>query len=242
MRRISVGDRFPVFEGRMLTWKTYLLAFLGRMARSHGSRSVREIEQITANAFDAAEVSFLDENGAPLGDGTTLDQLLTQTFRVHCQVCAAPEDQSEGLESGDQSRGASSRFRSGPAPEHPSTELDDRCDEFIREFDRQEQRHGFMWAGYIVREMLPRMGYHVDDAKVILDRLCSAGILAMCKVPNPKNPDFPATGVSLNRDHERVQTALTGFRTLENERSETEPEATENQPAKPSASPPTAEQ
>lgn len=61
-----------------------------------------------------------------------------------------------------------------------------------------------MWAGYIVREMLPRLGYPPEEAKVVLDQFRAEQIITVMKVPNPKNPLFPATGVQLNREHPKV--------------------------------------
>jgi hypothetical protein len=86
--------------------------------------------------------------------------------------------------------------------------MDERTDMFLREFMRLENRHDFMWAGYIVRELLPRLGFAPEEAKLVLDHLRAEKLVTISKVPNPKNPDFPATGVHLNREHPRVKALL----------------------------------
>ncbi len=99
----------------------------------------------------------------------------------------------------------------GPPPADVSKlSMDERTDLFLREFIRLEDRHDFMWAGYIVRELLPRLGFAPDEAKVVLDHLRAEKLVTISKVPNPKNPDFPATGVHLNREHPRVKGLLAG--------------------------------
>jgi hypothetical protein len=103
---------------------------------------------------------------------------------------------------------SASRFHLGQPPPADDSSPDDRFEHFVREFARVEQRHEFMWAGYVVREFLPRCGFAADEAKVILDRFRTEGVLLVSKVQNPRNPGFPATGVRLNRDHPRVITIL----------------------------------
>ena len=65
-----------------------------------------------------------------------------------------------------------------------------------------------MWAGYVVRELLPRLGFPAEEAKSILDKLKTEKLVIIGKVANPRNPDFPATGVRLNHEHPRVQALL----------------------------------
>ena len=65
-----------------------------------------------------------------------------------------------------------------------------------------------MWAGYIVRELLPRVGFAPEEAKLVLDRLRTEELVTISKVSNPKNPEFPATGVQLNHEHPRVKALL----------------------------------
>jgi len=81
-------------------------------------------------------------------------------------------------------------------------------DFFIREFDRLEKRNGFMWAGFVVKDMIPKFGFDKYQAKHILRQLEAKGIVILKKRPNPKNPEHPTTCLELNREHPRVATVL----------------------------------
>lgn len=195
----------------MQTWKTHLAAMLRRLAATHAQTPIRELERLLASILDAQSVSFRAPDGTPLRDDTTLTGLRDRQFVVQISVLGTAPSASPAPDAAvDRPTAAdvASRFRSGEAPtvRTPS----DRYEEFIRHFARLEERHDFMWAGYVVRELLPRIGFLADEAKLILDRLCSQGILTIRKVPNPKNPSFPATGVALNREHPQVKAILEG--------------------------------
>jgi|GEM_PF-1739262 len=190
----------------MHTWKTHLTAVLRRLADTHGDTPLAEIERILAGVFEARSVRFvLPGNGRraePLTLRAVLDRPCEVVIELQTQVSGPPTVGSRSAGSG------ASRFQPGDAPPAPEPSAEARCDQFIREFARLEQRHEFMWAGYIVRELLPRVGFPDAEAKVVLDRLRLDGILLMTKVPNPKNPHFPATGAKLNRKHPRVIAVL----------------------------------
>lgn len=79
---------------------------------------------------------------------------------------------------------------------------------FVREFARLQTRNEFMWAGYVVRELLPRVGYPPHDTKSVLNDLREQKIVNVKRVHNPRNPDFPATAVQLNLEHPRVAEIL----------------------------------
>ena len=81
---------------------------------------------------------------------------------------------------------------------------------FIREFDKRERANRFMWAGFVVNELLPQLGFVGAEAKRFLKRLEAEGIVATVKEPNPRNPDFPTTRVLLNREHPVVRQVLSG--------------------------------
>lgn len=182
----------------MGTTRVHLESILSGLSRTHGDRSVREIERILCGVLEAGEVRFTTTGGAQIRSDTTLEQLLGQSFDTHLRVRC-------GAEAGTKPRpGTVSRFREG-SPEEIGTSEDERFEEFVHQFSRLEDRHDFMWAGYIVRELLPRLGYSPDEAKLVLDRLRADEVLSISKVANPKNPDFPATGVRLNREHPRVR-------------------------------------
>ncbi len=190
----------------MHTWKTHLTAVLRRLAETHGDAPLAEIERILAGVFEARSVRFVvahsTDRAAPLTLRALLDRPFDAVIELQTQLMGLPAG------GGRTAPGSVSRFQPGDAPPAPEPSAEARCDEFIREFARLEQRHEFMWAGYIVRELLPRVGFPDAEAKVVLDRLRMDGILHMTKVPNPKNPHFPATGARLNRQHPRVIAVL----------------------------------
>nr|QDY92636.1 hypothetical protein fos2004AM_00005 [uncultured Planctomycetota bacterium] len=195
----------------MHTWKTHLEALLRRLAETHGDAPLREIQRTLASVLEAHSVRFQTPQGSDLPPNTALssirDQPIVVSIDIHSQVLGTTLSQAAVAPSDDHAQlTPESRFQPGEAATDSSTTPFHEA--FIREFARLEQRHEFMWAGYVVRELLPRMGFPLNETKLILDRLCSEGILAISKVPNPKNPNFPATGVQLNREHPRVRAAL----------------------------------
>lgn len=79
---------------------------------------------------------------------------------------------------------------------------------FIREFDRRERERGDIWAGFVVNDLLPGLGFSAFESKRILRQLEAQGVVQTSTRPNPANPEHPATFVRLNRDHPRVRAAL----------------------------------
>jgi hypothetical protein len=155
-----------------------------------------------ASVLEAEDVVIQHADGQIIPDEVRIGDVEGESLRVHLAVradLAPPREAPPPRES---------RFHPGEAPADVSAMPGDRYEEFIREFARLEQHHEFMWAGYVVRELMPRIGFPAGEAKLVLDRLCSEGILRISKVPNPRNPSFPATGVELNYEHPRVLAAL----------------------------------
>jgi hypothetical protein len=81
-------------------------------------------------------------------------------------------------------------------------------DRVIRELDLQERRRDFVWMGYVAKELLPGLGVAAQEAHAVLQRMIGEGIINTTKHPNPKNPEYPATGVKLNREHPLVKRVL----------------------------------
>lgn len=185
----------------MHTWKTHLLATLRRLAKSHANSPLAEVERLLAGVFEAETVRLRDCEGHALPEDTTLDDLLAQPFTatvfVECLSAAQPSPERP------------SRFHPDEAPPQLTDMASDpRFEHFVTDFVRLEESHEFMWAGYIVRDLLPRLGFPAQEAKLILDHMRADGMLTITKVPNPKNPVFPATGVQLNREHPSVRAIL----------------------------------
>jgi len=80
----------------------------------------------------------------------------------------------------------------------------------IQEFDRRERERGPIFAGFIVNDLLPRMGFNTSDAKKILRAMEAQNMVRTEHKPNPKQPDRTTTFVTLNRQHPHVARVLQG--------------------------------
>jgi hypothetical protein len=196
--------------GQTMNWKVLLQETLSGLARTHAHAPVSEIQRILRGVLGFDDVRFQGPDGRELHPELTLQQALDQCAAVSIRLQLKPVPLTASAGDGT-ALPAESRFREGaPAPDVSNLSMDERTDLFLREFIRLENRHDFMWAGYIVRELLPRLGFAPDEAKLVLDHLRAEKLVTISKVPNPKNPEFPATGVHLNHDHPRVQALLGG--------------------------------
>lgn len=182
----------------------FLRAVLQRLARNHGEITVGETVPFLSAALDVREVRFLSLHGEDLPRDLRLRELVTESFEVILDDVIHPRTtyaHGPPLEGEGRSR-FQPELPAGPMDENQKREL------FIREFNRLQSRNDFMWAGYVVRELLPRIGYALEDTKNVLNNLRTDRIVNVKKVANPRNPDFPATGVQLNLDHPHVRTVL----------------------------------
>ena len=192
----------------MSNWKSDLHEILAGLSRTHATAPLAEVRRILRGVLGVEDVAFFGRDGREL----TEQAALQETLRESCHVTVRLQYLQPGAGVADFALPAEyaapseSRFREGMAA-HDTADItaDPRYEYFLREFLRLEQRHDFMWAGYIVRELLPRLGFAPEEAKLVLDRLRAENIVTITKVPNPKNPDFPATGVQLNHDHPHVK-------------------------------------
>lgn len=190
----------------MHTWNSHLRSVLFRLARTHSHSTIADIERTLGEIFDANTVRFADLEDQPLDPETPLRDVLQRPSRVAITLEIAPgrvHPRSDKERAGQDGPPPPSRFQ----PE-PVLSPEARVDWFIREFSRLEDTHEFMWAGYIVKEFLPRIGLATPEARAMLDQLQDDGIVTVNKLPNPRNPEHPASGVELNRDHPRVQAIL----------------------------------
>lgn len=117
------------------------------------------------------------------------------------------------------SRQSQSTIKSDPpntaAPAHRSSHASAALPEYsnprlIREFDRRERERGPIYAGFIVKDLLPRMGFDPTEAKRILRAMEAHDIVRTERKRNPKNPERDTTFVTLNREHPQVVRVLTG--------------------------------
>ena len=196
----------------MYDWKSQLHGLLAGLARTHGNSPLSEIQRILDGVLHVEGVTFHGQDGQELPAETPLRAALEEAceLRARLECAAAVPADAGGMALTDQQDGLrESRFReSTPTAEAGDPATDTRFTRFLLEFLRLEQHHDFMWAGYIVRELLPRIGFAAEEAKGVLDLLRAENLVTITKVPNPKNPDFPATGVRLNHDHPRVRALL----------------------------------
>lgn len=171
-----------------------------------------EVRRVLRGVLDVEDVAFLDRDGRELAGQAALHDVLRESCHVTVRLQyshAGPGAAADHPVPAEYAAQVESRFREGlPAPETADMSADPRYECFLREFLRLEQHHDFMWAGYIVRELLPRLGFAPEEAKLVLDRLRAENLVTITKVPNPRNPDFPATGVQLNHEHPRVKALL----------------------------------
>ena len=82
----------------------------------------------------------------------------------------------------------------------------------IREFDRRERDRGPIFAGFIVNDLLPRMGFNSADAKRILRAMEAQDMVHTEQKQNPNQPERTTSFVTLNRAHPHVVRILTGVR------------------------------
>lgn len=189
-----------------MSWKALLQETLSGLARTHAHDPLSEIQRILRGVLGLDEVHFHAPDGHELRSDAPFQQVLEQYADVSIKLQLKPALVTAAAAG---AAAAESRFREGsPTPDVSNLSMEERTDLFLREFIRLENRHDFMWAGYIVRELLPRLGFAPDEAKLVLDHLRAEKLVTISKVPNPKNPEFPATGVHLNHDHPRVQALL----------------------------------
>jgi len=89
-------------------------------------------------------------------------------------------------------------------------DVDPVVERVIRELRTQERRRDFIWAGFVVKDLLPSLGLDERESQVLFDNMRNEGMISLTKKPSPKNPDFSATSVQLNNDHPAVRRVLGG--------------------------------
>ena len=83
----------------------------------------------------------------------------------------------------------------------------------VREFEKRERERGPIFAGFIVNDLLPRMGFDAADAKRILRAMEAQNMVRTEQKANPNQPGRTTTYVSLNRAHPHVARVLGGAAT-----------------------------
>lgn len=91
-------------------------------------------------------------------------------------------------------------------PRPPQSES--MMDRIISALESRERQRDFIWAGFVVNDLLPGLGSDRREAQEWFDLMVEQGIILLTKVPNPNNPDFPTTKVQLDRENETVRRVL----------------------------------
>lgn len=194
----------------MHTWKSHLRSVLFRLSRTHGNNQVSDVERLLCEVFDGRSVRFTDTEGQPLRPDLQLRELLNRGFEVVVTLEHQPHPRNGGRDDGGRNQETTGADSGSRFHAEQTIEPAQRQAWFIREFDRLEQTHDFMWAGYIVKELLPRIGLSTQEAREFLDKLQEDGIVAVRKIPNPRNPEHPASAVEMQRDNAQVREVLGG--------------------------------
>ncbi len=90
----------------------------------------------------------------------------------------------------------------------------DQIVDFLRSLEKAEQRPGFDFVAlrWFRDQVLPAEGFDWAETPSGRDEVLRAaikdGAVLTSKVPNPKTPLFPVTGIRLNRQHPQVVSLL----------------------------------
>jgi len=197
-----------------------LVSHIKSLASANGNLRLTQAEEELRAVLSAVDVEFLDEHREKLHRRYHLGNAVREARFV--RVCfelnppAAGESSSEVLSGSGEGGVMESNARELRPPERPASPPNGPGGErerlgmirFIREFDRCERQNPFMWAGFVIKQLLPGLGIEGPQAKQFLRRLEAGGIVTTVKEPNPRNPEHPTTRVKLNRNHSLVREAL----------------------------------
>lgn len=206
---------------------------LKRLADSQPTLQVFQARMILSALWDARSVELFDRSGAPVPDRATLVELMEQPIRMRVgfetelvpppkRVAEPPARPSMGprdvpieehhrVDAGSRME-TSNRIESGnrveavSRPRPPQSES--MMDRIISALESRERQRDFIWAGFVVNDLLPGLGSDRREAQEWFDLMVEQGIILLTKVPNPNNPDFPTTKVQLDRENETVRRVL----------------------------------
>lgn len=183
---------------------------------SRGDQRLSQVEALLSEQSGAEQVEFLDDEGCHIHGRTLFRKAMDLTdsivvilplngpSRPSQQHTAAATEPVQPDPAESVGFTPSEPVHHSPAPHCVS--FNEAF--FIRDLDRRERERGDTWAGFVVKELLPGLGFSGVEAKRILRQLEAHGVVMTSTKPNPRNPDRPTTYVRLNRDHARVCAAL----------------------------------
>lgn len=222
--------------------KASLRNLLTHLVEVDSKINVSRSKQLLRAIWGADSVDIVTSDGRPIHGRTLLENALAEVESLQLRVTfnVAPEGEfasvaraesahlpPEGREPRESGTPAEDGDVDADAPP-PSPHIAPVVERAIRELAGRERTRDFIWAGFVVNELLPRLGVDKREAQELFDRMVDEGILALRKRPNPNNPDFPTTTVELVRSNEVVQQVL---RTEANGRRRFEPVPIRGEPA-----------
>jgi len=197
-----------------------LSEFLRAKIPTCGMSGLRAVQDTLCDELGVESIQLLDAAGKPIHGRTLFRRALEQAGSVDVRVPMQPAT-GNGSSDRDPDRTPTPEPSEGPAqsdppsqvrvPERPNTANVEFNQTFlIREFFRREQQGKVMVAGFLVNDLLPRLGFTTTQAKQILRQIEAQGIVRTQTVPSTKNPDRMTTLVELNHNHPGVREFLAG--------------------------------
>jgi hypothetical protein len=172
--------------------------------------TIDDLKRVLADLFGADDVSVFDsyEKRQVRRDEILSDVMRTCDLEIRATFQSSQPAHQEVESSEPEYGNAADDFDDVMAPRATigGGGGGDRVEErVIREIYSRERNRKFVWAGYVVKTILPTLGVEQHAAQSILDKMVKDEVLLLVKKPNPRNPDFPTTSVQLNHDNRTVR-------------------------------------
>jgi len=175
--------------------------------------NVHETKRKLADQWRARCVDIYDASGHPIHGRTLLANAIRQPievevdFRVSLHAPGFPSsaDIDERAQDSDLDALDDSHADNDESGVGGDAVIRERL---LRELARKERQGSFLWAGFVINDLLCGYGLDRRAAQVFFDRAVDDGCLILKKKRNPNNPEYPVTAVQLNMNHPEVQRTL----------------------------------
>ncbi len=197
----------------MVLWEKNIYERFSRLTSSNPTLNIKGAKELLCEDWGVQNVEFVEKSGEPIHGRTLVSNALQQPIKVRITIelpCEPPPDitvpQGKASEPPKQA--------SLSPPNREQTVLGERrgvdplVQRVVAGLEIQERRRDFVWAGFVVKELLPGLGIEAREVQALFDRLVEDGVLLLEKRPNPNNPDFQTTCVKLNRESDVVRAVL----------------------------------
>lgn len=166
-----------------------------------------DLRRVLADLLGAEEISFFDADNRRISRDQPISEIIGSCeVEVRATFPIAESAHVEDEEASEPEYGnAADDFAGNLAPRATGPTNAAIEERVIREIYSRERNRKFVWAGYVVKTILPTLGVEQHAAQAILDRMVKDEILRLEKKHNPRNPEFPTTSVQLNHDHRTVR-------------------------------------